>query len=621
MTATKKLMTETLKSGGAATAYGNGKPTFANIASDLIPDEDLSAEQKTFLSHVDQKLDLINKEKGIDKARRSSLAFTKRALQAYQRFNFDSAFKHAQKAVEANPKNALAYYALALSYEIRGDLHLALETYEKTLALDPSETKVYFQLGNIAHKLDMIEAAKKFYSLHINGAPDDTAGYVNLAAVYREKDQFDEAVDILKLGISRMPEEPALWNMLGTTAHDFLKIDEAKIFLEEAIRLDPKFARGYYNLGFLLNHTGPWDQSLDYHNKGLKLTSKNNPDWYEIINGRALCHFMLGNVSDGFEDWEVRHNPKYSDSLLYAIDADLWQGEDIKGKKLLIVGEQGVGDELMFAHALSEVVEDIGPDGQLMVACDERLVPLYERSFPSAQVGPHSLGQFKGKPVRLAPWATGELKADYYCPIGSSLRFYRKTAEDFTPKRLFTPDPTRVEYWKTALDALGDQPKVGICWRSMLMNVKRRKYFSPIDLWEPILRTPDIQFINIQYGDVADDIKDMQDRFGVEVHDFEEINLRDDLDDNAALCAALDLVISAPTAAAAIAGTVGTETWLPLINRVWPQFGRDDYPLYANARCFRPAEHADWPDVMGGIAVALATYSVSKSVDRTPAVA
>ncbi|MEM9123787.1 MAG: hypothetical protein AAGB03_10785, partial [Pseudomonadota bacterium] len=67
----------------------------------------------------------------------------------------------------------------------------------------------------------------------------------------------------------------------------------------------------------------------------------------------------------------------------------------------------------------------------------------------------------------------------------------------------------------------------------------------------------------------------------------------------------LDLVISAPTAAAALAGTIGTPVWLPVINRVWPSFGSDGFPAYPGSRCFLPAKHADWADTMGQVAEAL----------------
>jgi hypothetical protein len=226
------------------------------------------------------------------------------------------------------------------------------------------------------------------------------------------------------------------------------------------------------------------------------------------------------------------------------------------------------------------------------------LVPLLQRSFPGAKIGPQSHVKHNAKNIRLAPWAKGELQADYYVPLGTPLQIVRKRIEDFPGKSFLVPEPARVGYWRERLSALGAGPYVGICWRSMLLTTQRRKFFSPMEAWRGPLSLPNMKFINLQYGDCRADLAYARDKIGATIHNFEDLNLKDNLDDNAALCAALDLVATAPTAAAALAAGTGTETWFLTAGRVWPQLGTDRYPWYANTRVLTPPTFGDWPTLM-----------------------
>ncbi|MEM1138458.1 MAG: tetratricopeptide repeat protein [Pseudomonadota bacterium] len=566
-----------------------------------------------FAVHVDRRLNDSTLAAPQTASARKAIKLTKKAFNAYHNHDFKKVLSLSFDATELDPTYPLGFFMLALGLEATGELHKALVTYEKALELDPSDTKVYFQLGNIARQLSMPEAAEKFYHLYIRLNPDDPVGYINLGNHYRDTDRFEDAIEILQMALWRHPEESSLWNILGTVAFEFGHLDEAHQFLHEAIRFAPDFARPYYNLGYQLNHTGPWDEALAYHEKALELTAENNPDRLEITHSRGFCHFSLGNLEQGFEDWETRRDASFSSAVLFAADCEPWDGEDLTGKRLLVMGEQGLGDELMFANALPDLVETMGSDENLMIACDERLVPLFKRRFPGAEVGRHYVATYRTKPVRFVPWAREGNTPDYFIPMGTTLKHYRKSIEDFPAAPLMTPNPDLATHWRERLNALGPGPFVGLCWRSLYVDVRRRKFFSPIELWEPILRTPGVKFINLQYGDASAEIALAAKRFGVEIVDFDDLDIKNDLESNAALCSQLDLVISAPTAAAALAGTIGTPVWLPVINRVWPSFGSDGFPAYPGSRCFLPAKHADWADTMGQVAEALTQLAQAAS--------
>jgi hypothetical protein len=277
-----------------------------------------------------------------------------------------------------------------------------------------------------------------------------------------------------------------------------------------------------------------------------------------------------------------------------------------------MVGEQGLGDEFMFANILPDVTRALGEHGKLQIAVDPRLVSLFQRSFPKAEVGAYEdktlIDKDGNQALRFIPFAEKDNAPDFWAPMGSALQYYRKSLSDFPHEAFLAPDPDRVAQFRSHLDKMPGR-KVGICWRSMMLGAKRAKYYSPVDAWGPVLQTPGVTFINLQYGDSADELARMQEKFGVTVETIPGLDLRDDIDGTAALAAALDLVLSAPTAAAATAASVGAEVWFLTAGRTWPQMGTDEFPWYAKTRVFSPAKFGDWSNVMPKAAKALADFA------------
>jgi hypothetical protein len=193
--------------------------------------------------------------------------------------------------------------------------------------------------------------------------------------------------------------------------------------------------------------------------------------------------------------------------------------------------------------------------------------------------------------------------------MGTPLCVLRKRLEDFPHQAFLTPDPERVAKFRELLQAGGSGPTVGICWRSMMLDVKRAKYYSALDMWGPILKTPGVRFVNLQYGTCEDELARARELHGVDVQVIDGLDLTNDIDGAAALSAALDLVISAPTAAAACAASVGTEVWFLTAGRTWPQLGTDEYPWYRKSHVFSPEKFGDWNELIPRIGERLAAFA------------
>jgi tetratricopeptide (TPR) repeat protein len=534
-------------------------------------------------------------------ARRLAHKQLRKAIAAFRRADYGKSALLSVDATGSDPTCGQAYHMLALSLDHMGEMARAMEMYERAFQLDPTDTDLYLNLGLAAWRLDLHTVAEKFFRHYCELAPEQPMGWNNLAGVLRDRSRFDDAIEVCRSAIYRMPEQPLLWNTLGTILVELSDFAQAATFYREALRLDPTFTRAWHNLGYGLHHTGPLDEALAAYDTALSLPQEPR-DRLETEHARSLCLIALGRLAEGFAAYEVRHHHQHRASMLYGIDAPMWKGEDLAGKTVLAMGEQGLGDEIMFGNILPDLAAAIGPAGQLKIAVDSRLGSLFARSFPQAEIGKYFVARHNGKDLRLAPWAG---KPDYVVPFGSALPHLRKTVESFPGNAFLTPDPDRVAAMRAALPQDG-RLRVGLCWRSMMINAQRQKYFSAIDAWAPLLNLPGVTFVNLQYGDAADEIARARALFGITIHQIDGLDLKNDLEGAAALSAGCDLVLSAPTAAAALAGAVGTEVWFLTAGPVWPQLGTDHYPWYRASRIFSPAVFGDWETLMPGVAAELA---------------
>jgi hypothetical protein len=273
----------------------------------------------------------------------------------------------------------------------------------------------------------------------------------------------------------------------------------------------------------------------------------------------------------------------------------LYAGEELTGKTLLVWSEQGVGDEIFFAGVLPDVIRAAG---HCVIECDARLVPLYARSFPAAEIIP-----------KCTPPHARVQQADieWQCPIGSLPRFFRPRIESFPQHHGYlVPDPERVAFWKQRFAALGPDPKVGITWRSKHRSTSRDLHYTEIGQWGPILRVPGLTFINLQYDECRAELAEARKEFGIDIHAWEDIDLMNDLDDVAALMKALDVVIAPTTTPAIMAGAVGAPAWMLLTRDItWKTLGTEGIPMFPDLRPIWRPRNVPWDTVLESVAVKL----------------
>ncbi|HRE61676.1 MAG TPA: tetratricopeptide repeat protein [Micropepsaceae bacterium] len=548
-------------------------------------------------------------QRGVDTpARAASNRILARAIRAYRKNNFKKTALLALDATQADETNAHAFHVLALGLENLGQLYKALQMYERAWRLGGDDCDLFINLGLVAWRLGMLPAAETFFRRVMALNPLYVMAWNNLAGILRDAGRYAEAIDIVRDAISRHPEESHLWNTVGTIMIEQAEWAQGETFLAEAVRLDAKNGRAFHNLGNALTHLSRFDDAISAFDAAC-VHAASPRDRAETVMARSLCLMSMGRVAEGFDAYEGRHSRLTRGSSFYGVTGNVWKGESLAGRRVGIICEQGLGDEIMFAEVIPDVLEAIGENGTLMIASERRLVPLFQRSFPKAKCGAYHLTQSNGKAIRNAQWMNADGPLDVFFPCGDALRYMRRDLSAFSGRAFLTPDPSRAAAYREQLAAFGPGPKIGICWRSMLTSGQRRKYFRNIDAWEKLLSVPGATFINLQYGDCADELTHAREKLGVVIHEMPGLDLKHDLDGAAALSSVLDLAVAAPTAAAALAAATGTETWFVAMGRVWPQLGTENYPWYRATRVFAPQRFGDWDEAMDAASAALADFT------------
>lgn len=533
-----------------------------------------------------------------------------RAVDAIRAEDAKGACEWAIKALEQDERSGFGWYLLGIGLERAGDFPNSINAYEAALKLLPDHGEVANDLGRLAFRLGMKPQSEALFRFFLERYPNHPEGSNNLACAIRDQGRHEEAIGILRPAITKSPAIAMLWNTMGTVVSDQGDFTSALIFFEEALRLDPTFPKARYNRGNAKLLLGDAAGALEDCEAAMSgVLAEDERQMMRLSRSTILLN--LGRTGEGWDDYEARLNPQFNDRTDFAVRLPRWApGADLAGKTFLVVGEQGLGDEVLFGNVLPDVIERLGPTGRLILTVEPRLVPMFQRAFPQAQVSGHTTYVVGGRLTRVVPALQEGATADLWTPIGSLMREFRRTVAAYpTRESYLAADPKRVAHWKKALKSAPAGLKVGLLWKSAVSKDSRHRYFSPFETWAPVLAQKGVTFVNLQYGDCAEEIEAARRDYGVEIWSPPGIDLKQDLDDVAALCCAMDLIVGFSNATLNIAGACGVPAFLISTPGAWPRLGQEtSYPWYPKTRVFLPPGFGQWEPVMAEVADALSLF-------------
>lgn len=510
----------------------------------------------------------------------------------YQRLGkLDDARNSCKRAVLLNPEFFLGHYNLAMILRQMNELQEATASLYRTIALSPRFIEAYFELGNLLREQDQNDAAVLYYEKAIALQPDHSQAHNNLGLAFLNQGKPDEALASFRQAICVAPDLVVAYQNIADVLHKRGRFDEALATVDQAIALNPALPEAHITRGLALKGQGRLKDAQTCFRRALELDPEREATRFVMSTVFLSC----GELAKGWELFGHRFFPG-SPTCKRDFPQPQWAGEDLSGKTLLVWGDQGIGDEMLFASMFPDIVACAQ---RCVIECAPKLVSLFARSFPRAVVLPRT------HPPHAA---TQGDDVDFQIGAADAARWLRPNLESFSHHDGYLfPDPARVAYWKARLAELGPGPKVGICWRSSVTNSFRSLYYTSLDQWGPIFAVPGIHFINLQYDECTAELEGARQNFGVTLHAFDEVDLFNDLDEAAALTKAMDLVITAGTAASGLAAAQGVPTWEISFGTTWVSLGTDYVPWLPSQRLFMRRWDQPWEEIIATVAEQLKT--------------
>ncbi|MBN3858351.1 tetratricopeptide repeat protein [Paraburkholderia sp. Ac-20340] len=532
-------------------------------------------------------------DRALEHAPGDAVCWSNRGLAARALGLHAEAAHNLREALRLQPGFADAHNNLALTLRDMGDLPGAISHCKAALALEPSAANTRLNLGSLLARLGRHEDAVACYRDALALSGQDAALHFNLANALRALGEEAAAIAHYRQAVELAPNYAAAWVNLGTALGQTGDYREAESCYRQAVALEPN-AANLVCLGAALGAQGRNDEEAPYYEQALAL----DPDHADARQNLVWLKLKRGEYREGWAEYARRW--RAIDYAPFDIEGIAqWQGEPLDGKRVLLVHEQGFGDQIQFVRYASE----LAARGASVDVCITQPLQVLAQSVP----GVHRA--WTGKPAGDYDYWLYVMSAPAAC--GTELDTIPATVP-----YLFARDG-EIEAWKPRVQAAmqadverqsgkaAGHRNIGLVWAGSSTFYNNRNRSVALGAFAPLLALEKTSWFSLQKDPAARaQIAALEN--GAVIHDFGD-DLRD-FGDTAALIMNLDLVITVDTSVAHLAGALGKPVWILVpANGEWRWLEkRTDSPWYPTARLFRQQEVGDWTTAIEAVREALA---------------
>ncbi len=567
------------------------------------------------------------------------------AILNFQRGDIPKAKELLTRVLSAQPRNFDALHILGVILAMQGDRGKAIDLFKKALSVNKNHHLLHFNLAKALSESGLETEALLHHKKAAQLAPTQPETWLNLGLCLAHLQRHAEAIDAYDKALTANPLYAEAWSNKGTALKQAGREAESLLSCEKALEINPQLAEAHNNKGLILSDMGQpeaalacydraielktdypdahnskgitlaglgqfqaalasYDRAIElktdyaeaYTNKGMALAAlgqgdaamgcyrqalEQQPEYVDAHWNQCLLQLVNGNYADGWDKFEYRWQIKECNSKRLATNKPLWQGRP-SDQPLLLWAEQGIGDQVLYASILPEL---LALPQKKYVAQDKRLLPLFQRSMPGFEfIDLDSVNDALGFAEHL--------------PLGSLPSYFRRTKESFAAARYpyLIADPVRA----AALRKKVAQPGKRTCGISWFSSRKDAGALKSIRLEQMLLSLAcdQLHFVNLQYGDTASERDALLAQHGVAVQNVDEVDNFNDIDGLTALIEACDIVITTSNTTAHLAGALGKETLLLLPlgrGKLWYWAEQQGQNLwYPSIRMFAQSELGQW---------------------------
>ena len=477
-----------------------------------------------------------------------------------------------KRAISLFPNSPEAHLGEGMMLEaLLGD-SASLSSYERSVA-QAANAPALIRLSMARGRLGFVDQAVVAAEQAVGIDPVTPDALLALGIAYFLRGDYLESIRVYEVAIQALPTYAEVWLNKGVSLQKIGKVHEARACYLKAVELRSDWGQPLYNLGVLLQESNNLPEAIDAYRSAIEKA----PDHALAQMNLGMALMTMQRLPEGWRHFEWRlKTPKFLNKSILRPDLPPWTGEDVKGKKVLAISEQGYGDTIQFCRFCLTLIS-LG--AQVTIVPQDRLIRLL-KCLPAIS-------------VQSAENTINATSFDFCCYLMSIPAFLKNLDVNQIPfgdKSYLHAEATWRSKWLTVIDS-SPAFKIGIAWTAgSKSEVKGRNI--------PLNEFLDILKCNADFYSLQIELSQL-DQLKIEQHGLKLCHtghLQDDFADTAALIEQMDMVITVDTSVAHLAGALGKETWILLpFASDWRWFrGREDSPWYQNARLFRQTSAGDW---------------------------
>jgi len=490
-----------------------------------------------------------------------------------------------RRAVVLDPTDIEAFHELSERLLARNATAEALRPLRCCTRLDPEGS---FHLFKLAHSLLLLrryEEGVEVLGELIRREPEEHRAYGNLAVALKNVGLPERAVAVGRRALALMPADAGLLSNLGLALSMQIGGDEAAFnALSRALVLEPNHAETRMNRVLVLlgqHRLGEAEEAC----RRLIAERRVDAGAHTLL---ATCLLLQGDLATGFREYEWRTRLTDGQVEGRGLSTPPWEGDALNGRRILLHDEQGLGDAIQFAR-YAPLIARCG--ARVIVECNDALVRLLA-TLPGVEAVVGRSATTPAHDVHAALMSLPHLLGTTLASIPAEVPY-------------LAAEPALVGMWRDRLGPAQAKLRVGLVWAGNADLPTDHKRSPGLEALLPLLDLPGVAFISLQKGSGRSDLERLGGRVPAGFRDVGDS--LEDFADTAAVLTQLDLIISADSAVAHLAGALGRPVWTMVrAESEWRwMLERMDSPWYPTMRLFRQRRAGDWSDVVAALCTAL----------------
>jgi tetratricopeptide (TPR) repeat protein len=475
-------------------------------------------------------------------------------FQIYKKYNNQAEMlKIIDKIISINPDFPIMYHEKASILEDLEKFDEAINVIEEVFKYEEHATENYLRLYDIYQKKNNLEKCKEIsielidtLEKKIEKNKHGYDSYLALGMAYKKFNDLENSEKYLKLAIYFNPSNVNCFFELAEIYKEMKKFSSSKENFEKAIRIEPLNIAANINYAILIN------DEFGETEKAKKIIFKFDKLFPHNKNITTIKAWLLLNQGDYYNGWKA-HNSNIIEikNSMKLPKSKLWNKEKLDGN-LLVWSGQGIGDFIFFAKMI-KLLKNYAK--KILFICDTRLVPVYKRYF--ARVDPEKFIIEKSyQNERFSKHIASEMLGEFFANNIEQINHFSN--DKLIPS---------AEWDREINDFINSLPKnklnVGVSW-STLNKIEHDQKSIPLDKFSEIFKKENVNFINLQFGEVKDKISSFKEKNKVKFYEYKNLNITKEIDKLMSLINKLDLVITIQNSTAHISLSIGKKTFVLL---------------------------------------------------------